>query len=56
MVIKKLRREYHKNLIKHVISIDKNGVPNNADRYSKISVALARGILDEINFKSYDRV
>lgn len=55
MVIKKLRREYHKNLVKHVISIDKSGVPNNADRYSKTSVALARGILDEIDFKTSGR-
>jgi len=52
MVIEELRRGYHKNLVKDVIFIDNSGVPNNADRYSKTSVALARGILEEINLET----
>jgi hypothetical protein len=48
MIFEKLRKEYHKNLLKHVLSIDKSGIPNNADRHSKISVALALGIIEAI--------
>lgn len=51
MIIEKLRREYHKNLATHVVSIDKGGIPNNADRHSKISVSLARGIFDAMQVK-----
>lgn len=49
MLLEKLRREYHTELTKHVLSIDKKGIPNNADRHSKISVSLARGILEAMN-------
>jgi hypothetical protein len=34
-----------------VLSIDKSGIPNNADRHSKISVSLARRILNAINLE-----
>lgn len=43
-----LRNEYHRQLFERVLSIDSNGVPSNADKHSKISVALARGILEQI--------
>jgi len=52
MIIEKLRDAYHKDLFEYVISVDKGGVPNNADRYSKISVDLAVGIIDEIGLKT----
>lgn len=51
MIVEKLRKEYHKNLSKHVLSIDKSGIPNNADRHSKISVSLARGILESMHLE-----
>ena len=54
MVIEELRAAYHKDLFKHVISKGRGGVPNNADRYSKISVSLAKGIIDEIDLKTSD--
>lgn len=44
-----LRNEYHRQLFERVLSIDSNGVPSNADKHSKISVALARGILEQIS-------
>jgi hypothetical protein len=49
MIFEKLRQEYHKNLSIRVLSIDKKNIPNNADRHSKISVSLARGILQAMN-------
>jgi hypothetical protein len=51
MIFEKLRKEYHKNLSKHVLSIDKSGIPNNADRHSNISVSLARGILNAMHLE-----
>lgn len=51
MIFEKLRKEYHKNLLKHVLSINKSGIPNNADRHSKISVALALGIIEAMNME-----
>lgn len=48
MLLEKLRKEYHKSIFKQVLSTDKGGIPNNADRHSVISVALAKGIIGEI--------
>ena len=39
------RKKYHENLLKEgVLTIDKSGVPSNADRSSKLSSAIAQGI------------
>lgn len=39
------RKKYHENLLKEgVLTIDKSGVPSNADRSSKLSIAIAQGI------------
>ncbi|MCU0286112.1 MAG: restriction endonuclease [Acidobacteria bacterium] len=46
MLLENLRNEYHKNLASTVLAIDKKGIPNNADRHSKLSVSLAQGIID----------
>lgn len=44
----KLRSEYHRQICERVLSVDTNGIPNNADKHSRISVALAKGILSQI--------
>lgn len=54
MVIKQLREAYHKEIFKYVISVGSGEIPNNADRHSKISVSLARGIIEEIGLKTSD--
>ena len=54
MIIEELRKAYHSDLFKDVISVGKGDIPNNADRHSKISVALARGIIEEIDLKTLD--
>lgn len=43
-----LRRKYHQQLCEQILSLDADGVPNNADRYSAISVALAKRIVLQI--------
>lgn len=47
-MLAKLRSEYHRQLCERVLSVDTHGVPNNADKHSKISVALAKGVLSQI--------
>lgn len=48
MILEKIRVEYHKGIFEHLLSVDDNGVPNNADKYSQISVELAKGIVEGI--------
>ena len=39
------RKKYHKALLeKGVLTIDKDGVPSNADKSSKLSITIANGI------------
>lgn len=42
-----LRQEYHRRIVRDVLRL-KDGVPNNADRGSKSSIAISRGIVEEI--------
>ncbi|NJL58649.1 MAG: hypothetical protein HC887_02360 [Desulfobacteraceae bacterium] len=48
MQIELLRQQYHKAICEKLLSVDKNGIPSNADKHSEISVSLAKGILKEI--------
>lgn len=48
MILEQLRKEYHKNIFSNLLFVDKSGVPSNADKHSQTSVALAKGIVDEI--------
>jgi hypothetical protein len=43
-----LRREYHQDLCEKIFTLDPEGTPNNADKYSALSVGLAKGILSHI--------
>ena len=49
-MLAELRTEYHRQICERVLSIDASGIPNNADRHSKISVALAKGILKQMDY------
>lgn len=43
-LISQARKDYHKELLcKGVLTVDKNGVPSNADKDSKLSVAVVTG-------------
>ena len=43
------RQEYHKRLLSEgVLTIDKNGIPSNADKDSKLSIAIAIGIAERL--------
>ncbi len=42
------RKRYHKALLKTILTVDKNGIPSNADKASRLSIALARGITNQL--------
>lgn len=42
------RIEFHKNLLSTILTIDKDGIPSNADKGNKLSIALAKGIRGRI--------
>lgn len=48
MLLDKLRKEYHKELSNTILKVDAGGIPSNSDKYSEISVTLARNIISQI--------
>jgi len=49
-IVQKLRNEYHKDICNLILFVDQNGIPNNADKHSKLSVTLAQGIVSQLQF------
>lgn len=48
-LITEQRKKYHSNLLSNgVLSVDDNGIPSNADKASKLSVSIARGIAKQL--------
>lgn len=42
------RKNYHKALLESILTVDGNGVASNADKSSRMSVAIAKGITDKL--------
>lgn len=42
------RKKYHKALLESILTVDGNGVASNADKSSRMSVAIAKGITDKL--------
>ncbi|MBQ6668358.1 MAG: hypothetical protein IJM65_09615 [Bacteroidales bacterium] len=42
------RKNYHKALLESILTVDGNGVASNADKSSKVSVAVAKSIADQL--------
>ena len=50
------RRNYHQRLLEEgVLTIDRNGIPSNADKSSKLSVAIALGIAKRLMAETQDK-
>ena len=50
------RREYHRKLLEEgVLTIDKNGVPSNADKSSRLSISIALGIANRLMAETHDK-
>lgn len=48
------RKKYHKALLEQgVLTVDKNGIPSNADSASKLSIQIAKGISDQLLAESH---
>lgn len=43
-----LRERFHAELLRTILTVDKSGIPSNADRASKPSIEIAKRILDQI--------
>lgn len=46
--IYRLRRNYHLGIVSDVLRLDASGVPNNADRSSRSSISISKGIVERI--------
>lgn len=56
-LITKARKQYHERLLSHnVLTIDKDGVPSNADKSSELSKFIARHIADELMAEVHDKI
>jgi hypothetical protein len=50
------RKRYHESLLREgVLTIDKNGVPSNADKSSKLSISIALGIANRLMAETHDK-
>lgn len=50
------RKRYHESLLREgVLTIDKNGIPSNADKSSKLSVSMALGIANRLMAETHDK-
>lgn len=50
------RKKYHESLLREgVLTIDKNGVPSNADKSSKLSINIADGIARRLMAETHDK-
>ena len=50
------RKRYHESLLREgVLTIDKNGIPSNADKSSKLSINIALGIANRLMAETHDK-
>ncbi len=56
VLIAEARKDYHHALLERgVLTVDKKGVPSNADSSSKLSIAIAKGITDRLLAETHDK-
>lgn len=56
-LITKARKQYHERLLSHnVLTIDRDGVPSNADKSSELSKFIARHIADNLVAEIHDKI
>lgn len=50
------RKKYHQALLDNgVLTVDKRGIPSNADSSSKLSIAIAKGIADRLMAETHEK-
>ncbi len=56
VLIAEARKRYHKSLLENgVLTVDGKGIPSNADSSSKLSVAIAQGIANQLLAEIHDK-
>lgn len=55
-LIAKARKKYHASLLQSVLTINNQGVPSNADKDSKLSVNIAKGIAELLESEAGERL
>jgi len=55
-LILEARRQYHSNLLRTVLTINDKGIPSNADKDSRLSVLIARGIAEQLESSTGERL
>ena len=55
-LIAKARKKYHASLLQSVLTVNSQGVPSNADKDSKLSVRIAKGIADILESEAGERL
>ena len=56
-LIAEARERYHQALLVNgVLTVDSKGIPSNADSSSKLSIAIARGIADQLMAETHDKI
>lgn len=55
-LIAEARKKYHQNLLQSgVLTIDSKGVPSNADSSSRLSIAIAKGIAEQLMAETHEK-
>ena len=55
-LIAEARKNYHKRLLESgVLTVDSKGIPSNADSSSKLSIAIAQGIANQLMAETHDK-
>lgn len=50
------RKNYHESLLREgVLTIDRSGIPSNADKSSKLSISIALGIANKLMAETHDK-
>ncbi|GFN30597.1 NgoMIV family type II restriction endonuclease [Paenibacillus xylaniclasticus] len=55
-LIAEARRDYHASLLRTILTVNASGVPSNADKDSKLSVRIAKGIADILQSETGERL
>jgi hypothetical protein len=55
-LISEARQRYHAQLYKGVLSLDSDGIPSNADKHSRMSVAIAKGIAQQLKLETMEKL
>ena len=56
VLIAEARKNYHKSLLENgVLTVDTKGIPSNADSSSKLSIAIAQGITNQLMAETHDK-